>query len=96
VASAGVIGEMLVLADRFEERFHVFRVLLLIGYDLFHHGTRGGIVIAQVADYFVVGLNRYPFRHQIFPNDLQQRSAFDVLRMAAGRQPFGIEVGRAA
>lgn len=73
---------MLVCAERFEERFHVFRVLLLIGHDLFHHGARGGIVVAKIADYFVVGLDRDPFSHQIFPNHLQQRCAFDVLRMA--------------
>ena len=89
-----MIGDVLFFAERFEERLHIFSVFLLISHNSFHHGARGGIVIAKVAEDFVVGLDGDPPSHQVFPNHLEQRCAFDILRMAASGEPFRIKVRR--
>jgi hypothetical protein len=49
-----MIGGVLFFAERFEERLHIFSMFLLISHNPFHHGARGGIVIAKVANDFVM------------------------------------------
>ena len=46
---SGMLGKPLVLAERFEQFFHIVGVLFFFGQDLLHRDAGGGIIIAKIA-----------------------------------------------
>jgi len=87
-----MIGEAFIFAKCFEQFVHFVSVFLLHGQDLFHQDTAGGIVVAERTNDLAIGFDRNQLRHQVFPDHVQQRIAFGILRTAAGGQAIRIEV----
>jgi hypothetical protein len=67
-SSSATLGKPLVLTERLEQLFHIVGVLLLFGEDLLHRDPCGGIVIAKISNYLVIGLDRDPLSDKILPN----------------------------
>src|SRR6202011_2453924 len=84
-------------AVRHEQIAHVVRVLFFHREDLLEHGARRGVAVAEEMDQLAVVLDRDALGDQVFLDHPDQvEVAGTVLRRGARREPFGIEVRRAA
>src|SRR5260221_7138931 len=83
-------------AEVLEEVRQIVGVLLLFGEDLFHQPARGRILLAEVGDHLAVAVDGDALGDQVLADHGLEILAFDVLRVAARRQPVGREVGLAA
>ena len=76
-----------------EEREHVVRVLLLHGEDVFEQSPGRHVSIAYPAYYFPVRLDRDALGDEILFYHRLEVATLHILRMAACRKAFGVEVG---
>ena len=60
--------------------------------DSFEHAPRRWIVVTEITDHLAIAIDCNTLGYQIFLDHVSQRLPFDVLRVAAHQQSFGIEI----
>src|SRR5215213_952807 len=79
-------------AHFFQHTYQIVGVLLLDRENSFKHSSGSRVVVSEVSDHLAVTIDRDAFGNEIFFNHVQKRIAFDVFRVTAHQQAFGIEV----
>src|SRR4249920_532908 len=67
-------------------------MLLFLRQDLFEHAASRGVPAFEIVDHFQVAFDGNALCYEIFLDHLDERSAFDIFSMAAGREPLGGEI----
>jgi hypothetical protein len=84
------------LAQILQKILHIVEMFFFFAQNMLHGDPRRRVVITRIPDDVVLALYGNSFRKQILAKHIQQGLAFHVLRMAARRQTFRVEVRFAA
>ena len=67
-------------------------MFLFDGENVFHHPSRRRIILTEVINHLAITVDRDALSDEIFFDHVDDVISFDLLRMTAHQQSFGIEI----